>query len=71
MLKLGDMELNGIKIDKDELIIMGNEIKDNMKNMIGFDSSKLVHKINLENSSRIKFKRTFIGKNKFFKMGER
>ena len=28
---LGDMELNGIKIDKDELIIMGNEIKDNIK----------------------------------------
>ncbi len=28
---LGDMELNGIKVDKDELIIMGNEIKDNIK----------------------------------------
>ena len=28
---LGDMELNGIKIDREELIIMGNEIKDNIK----------------------------------------
>ena len=45
-----------------------NEIKDNMKNiMVGFDSSKLNHKVNLENSSRIKYKRLFIGKNKFFK----
>ena len=45
-----------------------NEIKDNMKNiMIGFDSSKLIHKINVENSLRIKNKRMFIGKNKFFK----
>ena len=44
-----------------------NEIKDNMKTMIGFDSSKLIHKSNLENSTRIKYKRTFIGKNKFFK----
>ena len=44
-----------------------NEIKDNMKNMIGFDNSKINHRINIENSSRIKYKRTFIGKNKFFK----
>lgn len=44
-----------------------NDIKENMKNMIGFDSSKSNHKINSEKSSRIKYKRNFIGKNKFFK----
>ena len=44
-----------------------NDIKENMKDMIGFDSSKTKPKINLENSSRIKNKRIFIGKNKFYK----
>ena len=44
-----------------------NDIKDNMKNMIGFDSSKSNFKMDPEKSSRIKYKRNFIGKNKFFK----
>ena len=44
-----------------------NDIKENMKNMIGFDSSKSNHKNKAENNLRIKYKRLFIGKNKFFK----
>ena len=44
-----------------------NDIKENMKNMIGFDISKSNNKINTENRSRIKYKRLFVGKNKFFK----
>ena len=44
-----------------------NDIKENMKNMIRFDSSKSNHKNNVENNLRIKYKRLFIGKNKFFK----
>ena len=44
-----------------------NDIKENMKNMIGFDISKSINKINSENRSRIKYKRLFVGKNKFFK----
>ena len=69
---LDELKVNIITQLSTEIVIKvlhpsNNEIKDNMKNMIGFDSSKLVHKINLENSSRIKFKRTFIRKNKFFK----
>ena len=44
-----------------------NDIKENMKNMIGIDISKSNNKINTENRSRIKYKRLFIGKNKFFK----
>ena len=44
-----------------------NDIKENMKNMIGYDSSKSNHKLNSEISSRIKYKRIFLGKRKFFK----
>ena len=69
---LDEIKMNIITQLSTEIVIKvlhpsNNEIKDNMKNMIGFDSSKSNHKINLENSSRIKFKRDFIGKNKFFK----
>ena len=69
---LDEIKMNIITQLSTEIVIKvlhpsNNEIKDNMKNMIGFDSSKSNHKINLENSSRIKFKRAFIGKNKFFK----
>jgi len=69
---LDELKMNIITQLSTEIVIKvlhpsNNEIKDNMKTMIGFDSSKLIHKSNLENSTRIKYKRTFIGKNKFFK----